>query len=75
MPRREAAVLRLRFGIDANDEYTLERIGAQLGLSRERVRQLQVLASRAMREQGLAPVLVDFLDDAIVSERFPVTTR
>jgi len=75
LPEREAAVLRLRFGVDANDEYTLERIGAQLGLSRERVRQLQILAARAMREQELAPVLQDFLDDAVISERHPVTTR
>jgi RNA polymerase sigma factor (sigma-70 family) len=58
LPEREALLLKLRFGIESGDEYTLERIGGQLGLSRERVRQLQALAVKTLRESsGLADLI------------------
>ncbi len=50
LPDREEALLKMRFGIDSADEYTLERIGSQLGLSRERVRQLQTIAVKSLRK-------------------------
>jgi RNA polymerase primary sigma factor len=50
LPDREEALLKMRFGIDSADEYTLERIGSQLGLSRERVRQLQAIAVKSLRK-------------------------
>ena len=50
LPDREEALLKMRFGIDTVDEYTLERIGSQLGLSRERVRQLQAIAVKSLRK-------------------------
>ncbi len=59
LPEREALLLKLRFGIESGDEYTLERIGGQLGLSRERVRQLQALAVKALRESSNLADLTD----------------
>lgn len=46
---RERAILRWRFGLDGEREHTLEQIGEKLGLSRERVRQLEVRALRQLR--------------------------
>ncbi|MGY1663874.1 sigma factor-like helix-turn-helix DNA-binding protein, partial [Geodermatophilus sp. SYSU D00705] len=42
LPAREAAVLRMRFGFDSYDPMTLEEIGAEFGVTRERIRQLEV---------------------------------
>ena len=50
LPEREATVLRLRYGIPDDRCRTLDEIGAQLGVTRERVRQIQVRAERRLRE-------------------------
>jgi RNA polymerase primary sigma factor len=47
---REAQILKLRFGIDGNEPLTLKQIGAKLGLTRERVRQLQQIALKQLNE-------------------------
>ena len=61
LPDREAQILRLRFGLNGSQEYTLEEIGQQFGVSRERIRQLEARALRQMRaicvEQGLSDLV------------------
>ncbi len=46
---REAKVLRMRFGIDVNNDYTLEEVGRQFEVTRERIRQIEAKALRKMR--------------------------
>lgn len=61
LPDREAKILRLRFGLDGGRSYTLEEIGEQFGVSRERIRQLEARALKRMRaicdQQGLTDIL------------------
>ena len=58
---REQLILRLRYGLGGEEEHTLEQIGQTLGLSRERVRQLEARALKKLREtlpaQNLYPIL------------------
>jgi RNA polymerase sigma factor (sigma-70 family) len=58
---REQLILRLRYGLGGEEEHTLEQIGQSLGLSRERVRQLEARALKRLREtvpaQSLHPIL------------------
>jgi RNA polymerase primary sigma factor len=51
MDKREAAVLRMRYGLDDEEPKTLKEIGERLGLTRERVRQIEVQALGKLREQ------------------------
>jgi RNA polymerase primary sigma factor len=60
---REAEVLTLRFGIETGQELTLGQIGERWGVSRERVRQIQLAAVDKVRESGLAEHLRAFLED------------
>ena len=48
---READIIRLRFGLDGRDPLTLEEVGGQIGITRERVRQLQEQALRDLRKK------------------------
>ncbi|MDN7458281.1 sigma-70 family RNA polymerase sigma factor [Burkholderia cenocepacia] len=61
LPVREAWILRLRYGIDVDNEYSLREIGRQLNLSAERVRQLEVSALERIRQFRHAPVLRSLL--------------
>lgn len=58
---REANVLRLRFGMNVNHAYTLEEVGNELGITRERVRQIETRALRKMRN----PVRMNVLREAL----------
>ncbi|VWD06380.1 sigma-70 family RNA polymerase sigma factor [Burkholderia contaminans] len=61
LPAREAWILRLRYGIDVDSEYSLREIGRQLNLSAERVRQIEVAALERIRQFGHAPALRSLL--------------
>ncbi|HZL45191.1 MAG TPA: RNA polymerase sigma factor RpoD/SigA [Opitutaceae bacterium] len=50
LDRREADILRMRFGLDGHEEQTLDEVGKKFKVTRERVRQLQVLAVKKIRE-------------------------
>ena len=58
---REAQVLRLRYGIGTNVDHTLEEVGRTLGLTRERVRQIESAAIRKLRSPEFCDRLQDYL--------------
>jgi RNA polymerase primary sigma factor len=60
LPDREHQVIRLRFGIDDGDPHTLARIGHKLGISRERVRQIERRALLKLRHPARICLLGDF---------------
>ena len=60
LPARDAKVLRLYFGLDGGREHTLEEIGAMLGVTRERVRQLRDRALKRLREGDVGKALGSF---------------
>ncbi len=59
---REAKVLRMRFGIDTNTDHTLEEVGKQFDVTRERIRQIEAKALRKLRHPSRAEKLRGFLD-------------
>lgn len=61
LPLREAQVLRLRFGLNDGNEYTLEEVGQKFGLTRERIRQIESNALRHLRHPRKALELKDYL--------------
>ncbi|WP_111746001.1 RNA polymerase sigma factor RpoD [Salinisphaera orenii] len=60
---REAKVLRLRFGIDMNTDHTLEEVGRQFDVTRERIRQIEAKALRKLRHPSRATFLKSFLEE------------
>ena len=60
---REAKVLRMRFGIDMNTDHTLEEVGKQFDVTRERIRQIEAKALRKLRHPTRSDHLRSFLDD------------
>jgi RNA polymerase primary sigma factor len=60
---REAKVLRMRFGIDMNTDHTLEEVGKQFDVTRERIRQIEAKALRKLRHPSRSEKLRSFLDD------------
>jgi RNA polymerase primary sigma factor len=61
LSQREAAILRLRFGLEGGEPHTLKEVGEMFGLSRERIRQVEKSALRKLRQPGLAGHLQHFL--------------
>src|SRR5690554_2790273 len=73
---REAKVLRMRFGIDMNTDHTLEEVGKQFDVTRERIRQIEAKALRKLRHPTRSDHLRSFLDDLVDSSaRTPGTRR
>ncbi|HAR79651.1 MAG TPA: RNA polymerase sigma factor RpoD [Succinivibrionaceae bacterium] len=62
MPPREAQVLRMRFGIGMPSDHTLEEVGKQFGVTRERIRQIEAKALRKLRHPCRSQGLRGFLD-------------
>jgi RNA polymerase primary sigma factor len=60
---REAKVLRMRFGIDMNTDHTLEEVGKQFDVTRERIRQIEAKALRKLRHPTRSDQLRSFLDE------------
>ncbi|MET0023769.1 MAG: RNA polymerase sigma factor RpoD [Sedimenticola sp.] len=60
---REAKVLRMRFGIDMNTDHTLEEVGKQFDVTRERIRQIEAKALRKLRHPSRSEKLRSFLDN------------
>jgi len=61
IPKREAQVIRLRYGLDGGRSYTLEEVGKMLGVTRERIRQIEVSAIRKLRHHTRRNKLEGFL--------------
>ena len=59
---REAKVLRMRFGIDMNTDHTLEEVGKQFDVTRERIRQIEAKALRKLRHPSRSEQLRSFID-------------
>ncbi|MDG1816900.1 MAG: RNA polymerase sigma factor RpoD [Glaciecola sp.] len=62
LTQREAKVLRMRFGIDMNTDHTLEEVGKQFDVTRERIRQIEAKALRKLRHPSRSEQLKSFLD-------------
>jgi RNA polymerase primary sigma factor len=62
LTQREAKVLRMRFGIDMNTDHTLEEVGKQFDVTRERIRQIEAKALRKLRHPTRSEQLRTFLD-------------
>ena len=62
---REAKVLRMRFGIDMNTDHTLEEVGKQFDVTRERIRQIEAKALRKLRHPTRSDHLRSFIDETV----------
>jgi RNA polymerase primary sigma factor len=65
LPQRERTVIELRYGLGDRDPLTLEEIGREVGLTRERVRQIEVQTLHMLRDSGRAESLVGTTDDPV----------
>ena len=61
LPPREAQILRLRYGLADGRVYTLEEVGQTIGVTRERVRQLEAQALNRLRQSSAHVILKDYL--------------
>ncbi|MGH3443279.1 MAG: RNA polymerase sigma factor [Nitriliruptorales bacterium] len=60
---RERLVIELRFGLHDGETHTLEEVGIRVGLTRERIRQIEAMALAKLRHPSYAEVLADYLED------------
>jgi RNA polymerase primary sigma factor len=66
---REAKVLRMRFGIEMNTDHTLEEVGKQFDVTRERIRQIEAKALRKLRHPSRSDKLRSFLDNGTATKK------
>jgi len=69
LSEREQRVLKLRFGLEDGRQRTLEEVGAEFNVTRERIRQIEAKALRKMRHPSRAKKLADYLDDSYGSSK------
>ncbi|MCD8490673.1 MAG: RNA polymerase sigma factor RpoD, partial [Geovibrio sp.] len=62
LSQREANVLKLRFGIDCESDHTLEEVGKQFSVTRERIRQIEAKALRKLRHPTRSRILKTFVE-------------
>ena len=62
LPPREAKVLRMRFGIEMSTDHTLEEVGKQFDVTRERIRQIEAKALRKLKHPSRSDKLRSFID-------------
>ena len=62
LTQREAKVVRMRFGMEMNTDHTLEEVGKQFDVTRERIRQIEAKALRKLRHPSRSEYLRSFLD-------------
>ena len=60
---REERILRMRFGIGMNSDHTLEEVGQQLSVTRERIRQIEAKSLRKLKHPSRSRVLRSFIDN------------
>jgi RNA polymerase primary sigma factor len=60
---REAAVIKMRFGLDNEEEHTLEEVGKKFSVTRERIRQIESKALKKLRSDACVKILEDFIED------------
>jgi RNA polymerase sigma factor (sigma-70 family) len=60
-PGREAVILKRRFGFDDDEEWTLDQVGKELSLSRERIRQIEKQALARLRQPEHLETLMEFI--------------
>ncbi|MEC8881853.1 MAG: RNA polymerase sigma factor RpoD [Pseudomonadota bacterium] len=70
LSQREAKVLRMRFGIKMNTDHTLEEVGKQFDVTRERIRQIEAKALRKLRHPNRSSALINFFEDKKQDEEF-----
>jgi hypothetical protein len=73
LPERWATVIRLRYGLDGADVLTLDQIGIQLGVGRERVRQIENQAVARLRAGLLGQLRLQGVDDGPIQEAMRAT--
>jgi RNA polymerase primary sigma factor len=62
LPPREVRILRLRYGVPDGESHTLQEVGQKVGVSRERVRQIEAQALRRLRQPRIQRILRDYLE-------------
>lgn len=65
LPDREAHILKLRYGLEDGEAHTLEEVGKAIGVTRERVRQLEAQAINRLRRSSSHQILRDFLEGRV----------